>query len=87
MSSSATLSCLCKRVRLTITGTDKGAVVCHCRNCREVTGSAFAHNYRYANASLEYERGEELIKCYEDGKTNSGNVIRRHFCQNCVSCC
>lgn len=83
--SSATIACLCKGVRATVTGTDKGPVVCHCRNCREITGSAFAHNHRYMNASMSFEKGEELVKEYRDGVTKSGNVLGRNFCSNCVS--
>jgi len=36
------------------------------------------------NAKMEFEKGEELVKCYEDGQTKSGSVLGRNFCSNCV---
>lgn len=58
MSASKTGSCLCKRVRFTVTGTDRGAVVCHCVNCQRVSGSAFAHNHQMTGAKVEFASGE-----------------------------
>jgi hypothetical protein len=63
-------SCLCKAVQYTLTGNDKGAVLCHCRNCQKTTGSAFANNLRYTRANLTLTTGADVIKAYEDSDTN-----------------
>jgi hypothetical protein len=60
-------------------------VHCYCPNCKRQTGSAFAHNHRFVQSELTFLKGEDLIKMYADGDTDSGNIMYRHFCSNCVS--
>ena len=76
-------SCPCQSVQYSLTGNDKGAVLCHCSNCQKITGSAFANNYRYTRAQITFTSGADKIKPYEDSKTVSGNVLTRWFCSNC----
>ncbi|KAF2099223.1 hypothetical protein NA57DRAFT_76452 [Rhizodiscina lignyota] len=78
-------SCLCGAVQLSVTGNDKGAVVCHCSNCQRASGSAFLHNYRFTSADLKFTKGEELVREYEDKETKTGNTLYRHFCEKCGS--
>lgn len=40
-------SCLCQRVQYEVTGPPKMTLVCHCDNCRKVTGSTFMANALY----------------------------------------
>jgi hypothetical protein len=77
-------SCLCKGIHFTVTGQDKGAVLCHCNNCKSFAGSAYAHNYRMMKTKIEYQRGQELVRSYKDGATKSGKVLERFFCSRCV---
>jgi len=84
-STTATGSCLCKAVAYTITGIDKGPVLCHCSNCQKATGSAFANNYRFMKAKLDITKGEEEMVVYCDSNTKSGNTLLRHFCSQCGS--
>lgn len=81
--STVTGSCLCGSVQYTCTGNDRGAVLCHCRNCQKITGSAFAYNYRILKAKLTFTKGEEKIKEYADSATKTGNTLLRHFCAEC----
>lgn len=78
-------TCLCKGIHFTITGQSKGAVICHCSNCKSFAGSAFAHNYRMMKANIEYQKGQDLVKAYKDDATKSGKVLERSFCGRCVS--
>ncbi|KAM0721654.1 hypothetical protein Q7P37_002579 [Cladosporium fusiforme] len=78
-------SCLCKGVQFSMTGQDKGGVLCHCINCKKFHGSAFAHNYRMMNASVEYQKGEKLAQSYPDKDTKGGKVLERFFCSKCGS--
>ncbi|KAL1588185.1 hypothetical protein WHR41_03013 [Cladosporium halotolerans] len=78
-------TCLCKGVQFTLSGQDKGAVLCHCSNCKSFTGSSFAHNYRFMKAKVEYQKGEDLVKSYKDDNTKSGKVLERFFCGRCGS--
>lgn len=71
---------------MSVTGQDKGAVLCHCPNCQKANGSAFAHNYRFSNADLNFVKGEDMVREYKDSDTKSGNTVDRHFCSKCVRC-
>ncbi|GIZ49300.1 hypothetical protein CKM354_001233200 [Cercospora kikuchii] len=80
-----TSTCLCKSVQVQITGEDKNAVLCHCDNCRQASGSAFMHNHRWMKSDIKVLKGENVLKVYADSATKSGNTIFRHFCGNCGS--
>lgn len=78
-------TCLCNSVQITVTGVDKGAVLCHCSNCQRASGSSFAHNYRFLKSDLTFDKGEDLVREYADSNTKTGNTLFRHFCGKCVS--
>jgi hypothetical protein len=77
-------SCLCKGIHFTVKGQDKGAVLCHCNNCKSFAGSAYAHNYRMMKTTIEYQKGKDLVRSYKDSATKSGKTLERFFCSRCV---
>jgi len=77
-------SCLCKGIHFTVKGQDKGAVLCHCDNCKSFSGSAYAHNHRMMKTTIEYQKGKDLVRSYRDDATKSGKVLERFFCSKCV---
>ncbi|KAH9479759.1 hypothetical protein JR316_0008354 [Psilocybe cubensis] len=77
--------CLCSEVEFTLTGDPFHFVVCHCRNCKQVSGSAFLANTMFKHAQLNVTRGQEFITNYADSNTLSGNTITRSFCSSCGS--
>lgn len=77
-------SCLCKGIHFTVKGQDKGAVLCHCSNCKSFSGSTYAHNYRMMKTMIEYQKGKDLVRSYRDDATKSGKVLERFFCSRCV---
>jgi hypothetical protein len=77
-------SCLCKGIHFTVKGHDKGAVLCHCSNCKSFGGSTYAHNYRMMKTTIEYQKGRDLVRSYRDDATKSGKVLERFFCSRCV---
>ena len=79
-----TSTCLCKSVQIEVTGEDKNAVLCHCENCRQASGSAFMHNHRFMKSNIKVLKGEDLLKVYDDKATKSGATLFRHFCSSCV---
>jgi hypothetical protein len=87
MSSPTTVSgsCLCQSIQYTITGTDKGPVLCHCANCQKTTGSTFANNHRFTRAQITFTKGGDGIKAYKDSNTLTGNILTRWFCPGCGS--
>ncbi|KAJ5191102.1 uncharacterized protein N7498_010087 [Penicillium cinerascens] len=78
-------SCLCQRVQYEVTGPPKMRLLCHCDNCRKVTGSTFMANALYRKDQLRIISGEDVLKVYEDSNTESGNTTSRKFCSNCSS--
>ncbi|KAG7086273.1 hypothetical protein E1B28_002238 [Marasmius oreades] len=78
-------SCLCKGVKLQITGDPFTFVVCHCQNCQKASGTAFLSNMFFKDKNVLITEGSDLIKRYDDSNTASGRTLGRHFCSNCGS--
>jgi hypothetical protein len=73
--------CLCGRVRWEAMGDPAFSGVCHCRDCRRNSGSAFGAFAVFPAANVAM-KGE--LKTYED-KGDSGLPVHRRFCPNCGS--
>ncbi|KAG7093351.1 hypothetical protein E1B28_007032 [Marasmius oreades] len=78
-------SCLCKRIKFKIHGDPFTFILCHCVNCKKASGTAFLSNLWFQEKNVIITEGSDLVKCYEDHDTASGNALRRHFCSNCGS--
>ncbi|KAF8649258.1 hypothetical protein AX16_005911 [Volvariella volvacea WC 439] len=61
-------------------------VLCHCINCRKVSGSAFMANAFFKPESVRIVRGKDKVKEYHDSNTTSGRTLIRSFCPRCGSC-
>ena len=72
-------SCLCGKVRYEYDGTIEEIAMCHCSQCRQAQGGAFATNCPIDSQKLKIS-GKEFIKEFE---SNENKV--RAFCQNCGS--
>ena len=62
--------CRCKRLRYRVVGRPRAVNCCHCRDCQQLTGSAFAVNAVYPTAQVELlgaEWGERDISTDPDG--------------------
>ena len=78
-------SCLCKAVRYTVTGKPIYTVICHCENCRRITGSAFITTSLYPKEAFDLTSGDSALKSYTDGETDTGTPLERKFCGTCGS--
>ena len=87
-SKSISATCLCGSISVTI-NEDIFALpdiyLCHCANCRKVSGSYVAPNLRIAKEKVEIEDRKGTMKTYEDWETGSGNKVERTFCSGCGS--
>jgi hypothetical protein len=72
-------SCLCGKVRYQYDGDINEIAMCHCSQCRQAQGGAFATNSPIDAEKLKFT-GSEFIKEFE---SNDNKV--RAFCQNCGS--
>lgn len=71
--------CLCGKVRYEYNGEIEEIAMCHCSQCRQAQGGAFATNSPVDSDKLTFSGGE-FIKEFE---SNENKV--RAFCQNCGS--
>ncbi|MCJ1371819.1 hypothetical protein MMC20_003039 [Loxospora ochrophaea] len=78
-------SCLCGKVQYEMSGLPSGMVLCHCRNCRQASGSSFAANTWYQKSQFQITQGADEVKLYHDDRTESGSSLERYFCGNCGS--
>lgn len=74
--------CQCGRVRYELTGPPLGLYVCHCRECRKQSASAFGISAFFCSADLRL-LGGELSRWSRP--TKSGWTIVSFFCPNCGS--
>ncbi len=73
-------SCLCGTVKYELAGALGPIVLCHCRQCRKVQGSAFGANAPVHAADFRLLAGNEAIVEY-----GSSPGKRRAFCGRCGS--
>ncbi|KAK5165054.1 uncharacterized protein LTR77_009151 [Saxophila tyrrhenica] len=82
-------SCLCGAIKVTVTQQDlftkPSGHTCHCKNCRQFTGSAFATVLMVPKENVELSDPKRYLKSYTDNDTASGDALRRSFCSNCGS--
>ena len=72
--------CLCGNVRFQITGSLGPIVHCHCAQCRQATGTAFATNANVRRDEIAFTSGFDGITQYE---SSPGKF--RAFCSRCGS--
>jgi hypothetical protein len=74
--------CQCGRVRYAITGAPVALYVCHCRECRKQSASAFGISVIVRRPDFHLTRGE--IKVWSR-PTDSGRTLDCAFCPDCGS--
>ncbi|KAI0442759.1 Mss4-like protein [Xylaria telfairii] len=74
--------CFCGKVRYTVEGQPLGKALCHCYDCRKITGSTYSTNIIVGGPSFKLVSGtpKSIGK-----KGDSGNEIVSHFCGDCGS--
>ncbi|ESK91291.1 duf636 domain protein [Moniliophthora roreri MCA 2997] len=78
-------SCLCKNVKLKVTGDPFTFTICHCLNCKKSSGSAFLANTFFRSENVVVTEGSDFLREYKDSGTASGRILTRSFCSNCGS--
>ena len=58
-------SCLCRAVSYSITTELQNFYFCHCKQCRKLTGSAFAANIQAVPAAVSWLSGAEYVKRFD----------------------
>lgn len=73
-------SCLCGRIRFTLTAEPGDFGYCHCTSCRKASGSAHAANAAVEREHFHFDSGKDLVKEFE-----SSPAKFRAFCSKCGS--
>ena len=73
-------SCLCGAVQYEISGEPTKFYHCHCKRCRKATGTGHASNLLIKPGSINWIKGEELIKGY---KVPEAIRFTNRFCSVC----
>ncbi|KAI1009525.1 hypothetical protein LB504_002929 [Fusarium proliferatum] len=76
--------CLCGNIRYRYTGDPVVQALCHCGDCRKISGSAFSTNILVPQQNLDLLQGTP--KVFEK-LADSGNGITSYFCGDCGSTC
>ncbi|CCF34455.1 hypothetical protein CH063_06444 [Colletotrichum higginsianum] len=74
-----TASCLCKAITVNILGKPMAAALCHCSECRKISGSAFGFNWVLASKDVEVTGTPKTFTT----TAKSGNAVISHFCSDC----
>jgi len=75
-------SCLCGRVRFSISAELEHFYFCHCEQCRKITGSAFAANILAKPAPIDWLTGAQKVRRFDYPGSRSFTKV---FCSDCGS--
>lgn len=81
MKQKLTGGCLCGAVQFSVRDDFKAFYQCHCKQCQQLTGSAFASNILTAPENIEWITGEGDITEYE----HPARAYSKSFCTVCGS--
>ncbi|KAH8908284.1 hypothetical protein BR93DRAFT_612512 [Coniochaeta sp. PMI_546] len=73
-------SCLCGSVKYTFPGEPMGKALCHCTECKKLTGSAFAYFLLVPRQKLQITNGTPNSISF---KHQSGYEVKLMFCPDC----
>ncbi|KAF2243950.1 hypothetical protein BU26DRAFT_492860 [Trematosphaeria pertusa] len=74
--------CMCGNVRYTIEGDPVMQALCHCVDCRKITGSTYSTNSIYPESGFKVTQGTTKT---HSKTADGGNTITSHFCPDCGS--
>ncbi|MEP0073091.1 MAG: GFA family protein [Marinomonas sp.] len=74
-------SCCCGDVEFTLEDSFSNFFFCHCEQCRKLTGTAHASNLFTSPDNINWTKGVEKIKRYDDPE----RAFSKAFCENCAS--
>ncbi|KAJ5257179.1 hypothetical protein N7478_013283 [Penicillium angulare] len=71
--------CFCGNIRIEYNGKSVMAGICHCQDCRKLTGSIFSYSFAINSADLKVTGTPKGVPKTAD----SGNAIKNYFCPDC----
>ncbi|KAF1941338.1 hypothetical protein EJ02DRAFT_206336 [Clathrospora elynae] len=74
--------CLCGNVRYEVTGDQEASILCHCLDCRKISGSTYSSNAVYSEDKFKITKGTPK---QHKMTADSGKEIISSFCGDCGS--
>ncbi|KAE8391239.1 Mss4-like protein [Aspergillus alliaceus] len=71
--------CFCGKVRIQYNGQPITSALCHCLDCRKLTGTLYTYNFVVKSADLKITGNPKEVAKTSD----SGNHIKNYFCSDC----
>jgi len=81
MTKTLTGECLCVEVKFSVEDSFKAFYQCHCKQCQQLTGTAFASNLFTEPTNLTWLQGEHRVTVFEHQERG----FSKSFCENCGS--
>ncbi|PKX89641.1 GFA family protein [Aspergillus novofumigatus IBT 16806] len=75
----ATGGCFCGKIRVEYTGQPMTSGLCHCLDCRKLTGSLYSYNFVVKRTDLKITGSPKAVPKIAD----SGKHIKNYFCGDC----
>ncbi|KAL6898866.1 Mss4-like protein [Trichoderma evansii] len=72
--------CLCCNIRYICSAEPIVKVLCHCSDCRKISGSNYSVNFHIHEAAFQVTLGTPKVF---SKVADSGHVINSYFCGNC----
>lgn len=76
--------CLCGQISFSLRGIQGPCLLCYCTNCQRASGSPCTWLELFRDAHVNADKGQELMRKFDDWETKSGKVLERWFCSVCV---
>jgi len=72
--------CFCDKIRISYTGEPEANMLCHCLDCRKISGSSYSCNIVVDDSNFKLEKGtpKSISKIADSGKK-----ITSYFCGDC----
>ncbi|ORY05149.1 Mss4-like protein [Clohesyomyces aquaticus] len=74
--------CLCGKIAFEFNSSDTKTVLCHCLNCKKITGSAYSTNVTVPSSAVTLQTGKPKEFSFDSGQ---GPVFKISFCADCSS--
>ncbi|CAG8980617.1 hypothetical protein HYALB_00013159, partial [Hymenoscyphus albidus] len=76
--------CFCNQIRLQFTGEPKLHALCHCADCKKISGGDYSNNIVVTEDNFKLLSGtpKKISK-----KADTGKEITSHFCGGCGTTC
>ncbi|KAI4718884.1 hypothetical protein E4T48_04894 [Aureobasidium sp. EXF-10727] len=74
-------SCLCKKITIELNAEPQVVALCHCTDCRKISGSAYSYNFIVGADDYKISGTPEA----SDKIADSGNKVKNYHCKDCGS--